>query len=206
MIIDEVSMLDCKVMESLHSQLAKAKSKPEITFGGVNIIFLSDFLQLPAVINPDLYVDQKDWGFGHCLWRSLNAVVILTRPMRQAQDPAYAALLSWVRLCQPTDDDIETLRSRIGVSLPNMESVAVTVRRHALRQAINMRRLWEEEAKSNTRIVYCIANVMRHENIRLHDAYQIQFGYQQSPVDAILPLLPGVPLLITKNVNKTLGT
>jgi len=88
MIIDEVSMLDCKVMESLHSQLAKAKSKPDIPFGGVNIIFLSDFLQLPAVINPDLYVNQKDWGLGHCLWRSLNAVVILTRPMRQARDPA----------------------------------------------------------------------------------------------------------------------
>ena len=114
--------------------------------------------------------------------------------------------LSWVRPCQPTDDNIETLRSRIGVSLPNMESIAVTVRRHALCQAINMRRLREEEVKSNTRIVYCIANVTRHENIRLHNAYQIQLGYQQSPVDAILPLLPGVPLLITKNVNKTLGT
>jgi len=84
MIIDEVSMLDCKVMESLHSQLAKAKSKPEITFGGVNIIFLSDFLQLPTIINPNLYVDQKDWGFGYRLWRLLNAVIILTRPMRQA--------------------------------------------------------------------------------------------------------------------------
>jgi len=69
-----------------------------------------------------------------------------------------------------------------------------------------MRRLQEEEAKSNTHIVYCIANITKHENIRLHNAYQIQFGYQQSPVDAILPLLPGVPLLITKNVNKTLGT
>src|SRR5579859_6793435 len=51
MIIDEVSMLDCKVMESLHSQLAKAKSKPDIPFGGVNIIFLSDFYScLPSSI------------------------------------------------------------------------------------------------------------------------------------------------------------
>jgi len=206
MIIDEVSMLDCKVMESLHSQLTKVKSKPEVAFGGVNIIFLSDFLQLPAVINPDLYVDQTDWGLGHHLWRSLNAVILLTRPMRQARDPPYNALLSRIRLRQPTDEDIETLRSRIGVSLPNMDSIAVTVRRHALRQAINMRRLREEESKSNTHVVYCVANVKKRENIRLHDAYQIQFEYQQSPVDAILPLLPGVPLLITKNINKPLGT
>jgi hypothetical protein len=206
MVIDEVSMLDCKIIETLHTQLTKAKSKPEIPFGGVNIIFLGDFLQLPAVINPDLYVNQKDWGLGHHMWRSLNAVVMLTRPMRQARDPPYAALLSRVRLRQPTDEDIETLRSRIGVKLPNMESVAVTVRRHGLRQAINMRRLREAEAKSNNHIIYYMADVTKQENMKLHDAYQIQFGPLQSPVDAILPLLPGVPLLITKNINKSLGT
>jgi hypothetical protein len=87
-------MLDCKVMKSVHSQLAKAKFKPEITFGGAYIIFLSDFLQLPAVVtrNPNLYVDQNDWRLGHRLWGSLNAVVILAQPMRQARDPPYAAL------------------------------------------------------------------------------------------------------------------
>jgi hypothetical protein len=68
--------------------------------------------------------------------------------------------LSRVRLRQPTDDDIETLRSRIGVALPNMESVAVTVRQHALHQATNMKALREEEAKSNIRIVYYIAIIM----------------------------------------------
>jgi hypothetical protein len=162
MIIDEVSMLDCKVMESLHTQLVEAKSKPEIPFGDVNILFFGDFLQLPADVNPDLYIDQKNWGLGHCLWRSLNAVVILSRPMRQARDPQYAALLSRVRLREPTD---ETLRSRIGASLPNMKFVAVTVRRHALRQAINMRRLQEEKAKSKTDIIYCIANITKRENI-----------------------------------------
>jgi len=141
---------------------------------------------------------------GHRLWRTLNAVVVLTQPMRQARDPPYAALLSRVRLRKPTDEDIEMLKSRIGVTLPNMESVAVTVKRPALRQAINMRRLREEETKSNSHIVYCLANITKRENIKLHDAYQIQFGYQHSKVDAILPLLPGAPLLITKNINKTL--
>jgi hypothetical protein len=204
MIIDEVSMLDCKVMESLHTQLAKAKSKPEVMFGGVNILFYGDFLQLPAVLNPDLYRDQNDWPLGHWLWRSLNAVVLLTRPMRQAKDAPYADLLSRARFRQPTDEDIETIKSRIGVKLPNMDSVAVTVRRHTLRQAINMRRLREEEAKSNTPIVYSIGKITKRENVRLLDAYQIQFGYR-SPVDAIIPVLPGAPLLVTDNVCKTLS-
>jgi hypothetical protein len=132
MIIDEVSMLDCKVMQSLHTQLTKA-SKPEIHFAGVNNIIFGNLLQLSVVVNPDLYIDQQDWGLGHRLCRSLNAVVMLTRPMRQARDPPYAELLSRVRLPVPTDEDIATLKSRIGVKLPNMESVAVIVRRHTLR-------------------------------------------------------------------------
>jgi hypothetical protein len=111
MIVDEVSMLDLVVIEHLHSQLGKVKANPEINFGGVNIIFFGDFLQLPAVLNPDVYVNNN--GLGHRLWRSLNGVVILTQQMRQARDPPYAALLSRCRMRKPTDDDIEKLRDRI---------------------------------------------------------------------------------------------
>jgi hypothetical protein len=120
MVIDEISMLDCRVMEHLHNQLIIAKSNPDVIFGGVNIIFFSDFLQLPAVINPDLYVDNQKYGVGHRLWRSLNAVTILRQQMRQAEDSLYAGILFRIRLRIPTDDDIEILKTRIGVCLPNM--------------------------------------------------------------------------------------
>src|SRR5579859_5861401 len=176
MIIDEVSMLDCQVMDYLHKQLSIAKANPEVAFSGVNIIFFGDFLQLPAVLNPDLYVDNKDYPLGHQLWRSLNTVVILTQQMRQAGDLEYAALLSRLRVGEPTDEDIETLNDRIGVELPNMESVAVTVRRHALRQAINMRKMRELESKSDTRITYCIGNLAKCHNMSAHEAYQIHSG------------------------------
>ena len=107
---------------------------------------------------------------------------------------------------KPTDDDIEKLRDRIGAKLPNMQSAAVTVRRHTLCQAINMWRPREEESKSDTRIMYCVGDVKKLYNMSLHAAYQIQFGERGSPVDAILRLLRGVPLMVTKNTNQMLGT
>jgi len=122
MIIDEVSMLDCKVIEDLHKQLTIAKAKPEVEFCATNMIFVGDFLQLPAVINPDLYRDTVTRRHGHQLWRSLNAVVILKEQVRQAGDPEYAALLSRLRIREPSNEDIETLNSRIGEKLPNMKS------------------------------------------------------------------------------------
>ena len=77
LIVDEVSMMDCNVITRLHTQLCKAKLLPELKFGGANIIFMGDFLQIPAVSRFDLYIDNPRWQQGHHLWRSLNSVVIL---------------------------------------------------------------------------------------------------------------------------------
>jgi PIF1-like helicase len=204
MVIDEISMMDCKVMEHLHTQLVIAKASPDVSFGGVNIIFFGDFLQLPAVRNPDLYIDSKEWGAGHRRWRSLNAVVILKEQMRQAGDPLYASILSRLRLRVSTDEDIEILRRRIG-ALPNMQSVPAVVRRHALRQAMNMRRLHEAETKSDGHIIYCVANITDVTGMSMLEAHQIRFGSRGSRVEAIVPLLRGVPLLVTRNISKPLG-
>lgn len=205
MVIDEISMMDCKIMEYLHTQLAIAKARPDVSFGGVNIIFFGDFLQLPAVRNPDLYIDSKEWGAGHRLWRSLNAVVILKEQMRQAGDPLYASLLSRLRLRVPTDEDIEILRSRIGARLSNMQSVPAIVRRHALRHAMNMRRLHEAETKSDSHIIYCVADITDVAGMSMLEAHQIRFGDRGSRVEAIVPLLRGAPLLVTRNISKPLG-
>jgi hypothetical protein len=106
----------------------------------------------------------------------------------------------------PTDKDIETLNSRIGAKLPNIKSVPVVIRRHTLRQAINMRCLQELESSSNVRIVYCVADISNLKNsTNIDRVHQVQFGERRSPIDAILPLLPGVPLMVTKNIDRPLG-
>jgi PIF1-like helicase len=205
MVIDEISMMDCKIMEYLHTQLAIAKARLDVSFGGINIIFFGDFLQLSAVRNPDLYIDSKEWGAGHHLWRSLNAVIILKEQIRQAGDPLYASLLSRLRLRVLTDEDIEILRRRIGARLPNMQSVPAIIRHHALRHAMNMRRLHEAETKSDDHIIYCMADITDVTDISMLEAHQIRFGDWGSRVEAIVPLLCGVPLLITRNISKPLG-
>ena len=107
-------MIDTKVFLKLHNQLGKLKSNPDAKFDGLNIIILGDFLQFPAVSHLDLYMNvNPNYSLGHHLWRSLNAVIILSQQMRQADDPAYGALLSRLRRRSPTDDDINILNSRI---------------------------------------------------------------------------------------------
>jgi PIF1-like helicase len=57
------SMMDSKVMEHLHTRLSTIKSNTHRDFGGVNLIFVGDFLQLLSVSHLDLYNDNlsSDW-------------------------------------------------------------------------------------------------------------------------------------------------
>jgi ATP-dependent exoDNAse (exonuclease V) alpha subunit len=113
LIIDEVSMLDCKMMIKLHNKLCSANSsRDDVIFGDFNILFLGDFLQLPSVSPYYLYTKTSQYELGHHLWRSLNAVVILTEQMRQAGDLRYVQLLHRLRIRRPTAEDIQLLLGR----------------------------------------------------------------------------------------------
>jgi hypothetical protein len=125
--------------------------------------------------------------------------------MRLAEDPLYAGILSRIRLRVPTEDDIEVLRSRIGAQLPNMQPVPAVMRRHVLCHAMNICRLHKAESFSQTGITYCIAKLSEVTSMSMLQAPQIQFGARGLKVGTIISLIIGVPLLITKNVNRPLG-
>jgi len=144
LIIDEVSMMDVKLLSTLHTQLVKIKSTPDSDFGGVNILFAGDFLQLLTVSHQDVYLSDhtdKEAREAHLHWRKLNAVVILKQQMRQAKDQRLADLLSSVRRQCPTDEDIALLYSRVGAPLPSsVLSPLPIVRSNKLQHAINSER------------------------------------------------------------------
>jgi PIF1-like helicase len=68
LIVDEFSAMDCKLIVKLHDKLCSAKSaKDDVEFGGVKIVFLGDFRQLPSVSPFRLYMDRLRYQQGHHL-------------------------------------------------------------------------------------------------------------------------------------------
>jgi hypothetical protein len=49
MIVDEISMVGCTMLATMHLKLQKLKSSI-LPFGGLNIMFMGDFLQFPPII------------------------------------------------------------------------------------------------------------------------------------------------------------
>jgi len=210
LIIDEVSMMDTKLLGNLQTQLNKIKSDSDADFGGVNILFAGDFLQLPTVSHLDVYKSNHDDEIAHTahlLWRKLSAIVILVQQMRQADDPQYASMLSRIRRRCPTDEDLDLLYSRIGASLPpSVLSPLTIVRRNSLRHAINSERLQQMAEINQHDIIYCISKlVAKSPDMSMNGVYDIRHNSKRKTEDAVLALIPGAPLIITQNIDSSLG-
>jgi len=125
--------------------------------------------------------------------------------MRQAKDPRYAELLHRLRLHQPMDEDIDLLNTRINASLSNDNATPIIVRRHQVRHVINAQRLHIAAQLAQIPVTYCVAKVVERSHMPLSDVYALRVGNKGIKGDAILPLLPGTPLMLTKNIDIPLG-
>jgi hypothetical protein len=104
-IINEISMVGCTLLVTIHLKLQKLKSNI-LPFGGINIMFMTDILQFPPIIDTPLYSSNMQSIFtftkltwkkviGKSLWENYIGPnsIILTKQMKQNKDIQYATLL-----------------------------------------------------------------------------------------------------------------
>lgn len=100
MVIDEVSMLSGDFLEQLDRVLRSVRpSSAHLPFGGVQIICVGDFYQLPPIFNKAAYgFKNAGFAFQAEAWRQAGFVtVVLDKPFRQEGDRRFARLLNKVR-------------------------------------------------------------------------------------------------------------
>ena len=99
LIIDEISMVDRRVLSYISGRLRQIKqvrgSEPSAQFGYVSILAVGDFYQLPPVRAASLM--RPDASQGIDLWHDYFKVFTLTEIMRQREDAAFACLLNRLR-------------------------------------------------------------------------------------------------------------
>jgi hypothetical protein len=125
--------------------------------------------------------------------------------MRQSDDPSFAAALRRIHFHEPTLEDIEMLNSRIGALLECPTSIPIIVRRHTLRDALNKKRLQIVSQVSDIPITHCLANIKSRIKMSRSEVYNIKGGRSKIKGDGILSVIPGAPLMIMDNIDKSLG-
>lgn len=91
--------------------------------------------------------------------------------------------------------------SRIGIPIPPHLDPPVTVRRHNLRHAINTEKIHQVSDETGNPIIYCIAKILKQEDgISIDIALGARYSGSGPIVgDAILPVIHGAPMMLTRN-------
>lgn len=109
-VIDEVSMLPGRILDYLDYHCRRVRERMDLPFGGVRVIFVGDFLQLPPVAKDRVY----DWAFNSGAWlKAVDRVAYLTQTFRQA-DPQFVQVLNDFRVGRVRGETAKILSGRVA--------------------------------------------------------------------------------------------
>lgn len=193
LIIDEVSMVRCDMMDAVNDVLChyRGKNKP---FGGVQIVMFGDLFQLPPVAKGEDWDVLKDvydspYFFDAKVFSLTGFNVIELEHVFRQKDPEFTGLLNRIREYKTTESDMEKLFSMYNPDYEDKEGKEILLCTHkADAESINANKLF---ALNGDGIVY-------------KSRIDGDFPISSIPCDNRLSLKPGarVMFLVNDNVAK----
>ncbi len=190
LIIDEVSMLRADLLDAIDVVLKTIRRQKQKPFGGVQILFIGDLLQLPPVVKRDewnilsKYYKSAYFFESKALQASKPIYIELEKIFRQS-DQTFISILNNLRNNQTTREDIRKLNQHYQTSInPKDAKGRVFITTHNRKaDAINKQSLQKLPGKS----YYFDAEVKG------------DFKEYLYPVDYTLELKTGAQVMFIKN-------
>jgi len=121
LIIDEISMLDGRTLTTV-DRACRAVREEDKPFGGLQVVFVGDFFQLPPVWRPDDAPQQTlvktDEGpmfaFRSPAWEAADPAVCYLSEQHRQHDERFCSFLSCIRRGRMNEDGRALLRSCLG--------------------------------------------------------------------------------------------
>jgi len=117
LIIDEVSMLRADLLDAIDFMLQSVRKK-KTPFGGVQVLFIGDLLQLPPVIRDEEWKVLKEYYKGkfffhsHVIQQNPPLYIELSKIFRQTDD-VFISILNNLRNNQISQEDLQNLNQYV---------------------------------------------------------------------------------------------
>jgi PIF1-like helicase/Helicase len=188
LIIDEVSMVRCDVLDAMDTILRHFRRRPFIPFGGVQVLFIGDLFQLPPVVPDDQWVinyyDGPFFFHAKVLEQSRPLYLELKKIYRQT-DSRFIKILNNIRNNEVDEEDLIMLNERyIPAFEPPLDEHYITLTTHNHKaDSINASAL----ARLSTPL-FCFEGEIEGD-----------FPERNFPTDKVLNLKEGAQVMFIKN-------
>jgi ATP-dependent exoDNAse (exonuclease V) alpha subunit len=186
LVIDEVSMLKPDLLSKLEQVFQVIRFSRE-SFGGIQMIFSGDVLQLPPVWK---YGEEKEFFFDSDVWKNANPKVIyLKQIMRQINQPEFIDMLNNIRVGKL--DKLDILKSRVDFEFPEdgIDPVFIYCKNEDV-DFINEAALSEIEGESK-----------KYHAKDTGNPFHIEFFNKHTPIPATLEVKVGAQVVLLKNID-----
>lgn len=188
LVIDEVSMVRCDVLDAIDFTLRMVRKKKE-PFGGVQVILIGDLHQLPPVVRDNEWEILKKYYAGPYffnaeVWKIANASHIELKKIYRQKDEVFIRILNNIRNRQLDPGDYKDLESRYHPSLmPAGEGYVLLSTHNKKADQINDYEL----------------NKLSGKLFTYQAIIEGEFFEQQYPCDSHLKLRKGAQVMFIKN-------
>lgn len=189
LIIDEVSMLRADLLDAMDFMMQSVRKK-KIPFGGVQVLFIGDLLQLPPVIRDEewktlrKYYKGKFFFHSHVIQQNPPLYIELSKIFRQTDD-VFISILNNLRNNQISQADIQNLNQYVqpNFDLKTNKGYITLTTHNAKADAMNAQALQDLEGK-----------LVKYKPEIVGD-----FPDKIFPVDETLELKIGAQIMFVKN-------
>ena len=191
LVIDEISMVRCDVLDAIDVILRNVRSQPRRAFGGVQVLYIGDLYQLPPVVKDEEWsllqkVYQTPYFFSSLVCQADPPVYLELQKVYRQSDDVFIDLLNKVRNNTFDHKAYELLHKRMvipGISTKEDEEVITLTTHNNKADEINKRAL----------------AILPGEIVTYRADIQGVFPDKSFPADEYLSLKPGAQVMFIKN-------
>jgi ATP-dependent DNA helicase PIF1 len=195
-IIDEISMIPGVAFE-VAENICREIRKSQVPWGGIRIIAVGDFGQLPPVSTGGR---EKDWAFQNQTWENSNFQVAYLKTIMRTSDEKFLRVLNFIRNGHVNFEVNEFLNSKIKKPSDDFTGTILFSHRNSV------------EDYNLTKLSDLKGDLLTFKTTYSGSSKFLEAIKKSSPVPEVLQLKVGALVMIRKNdpqgayVNGTLGT